>query len=37
MEYPEYCGHMMAIPHAMLTISSNLVDKTNFVGNLPEG
>src|SRR5215212_6901416 len=25
---------MMAVPHAMLTISSNLVDKTNFVGNL---
>jgi len=34
MEYPEYCGRMMAVPHAMLTISSNLVDKTNFVGNL---
>src|SRR5215217_6939895 len=25
---------MMAVPHAMLTISSNLVDKANFVGNL---
>jgi hypothetical protein len=24
---------MMALPHVILTISSKLVDKTNFVGN----
>jgi len=27
---------MMVLPHAILTISSKLVDKTNFVENLPE-